>query len=425
MRVDKNRENSGEKRRKIFLTGIGMGMPEMLTARAKEVIDQADCLIGAKRMLECAKRILPGEMQEKKKMMVEYRPEQIAEIIKAEKEDWKIGILLSGDIGFFSGAKKLEKVLEGFADEVILVPGISSIVYLSAKIGIAWEDAATISLHGKNENFIQTIDKREKTFLLLGGTDAGKVFYKRMLEYEMNEVKIHIGTNLSYADECVRSGVLSDFQEEDFEGLTAVMVENPVPSKATGPHRKDEEFLRGKVPMTKAEIRAVSVAQMELTEDAVVYDIGAGTGSVSVEIALSGEKIKVYAIEKNPEGVELIRQNRKKFRVDGIRIIEGNAPEVLEGLEMPTHVFIGGSSGNLRQIIEKVTAANPEVKIVLNAISLETLGEVMELSKDGLLKEIQVTQLSAARSRILGDYHMMTGQNPVYIIRSERRATET
>ena len=171
-------------------------------------------------------------------------------------------------------------------------------------------------------------------------------------------------------------------------------------------------------------IRAVSVAQMELTEDAVVYDIGAGTGSVSVEIALSGEKIKVYAIEKNPEGVELIRQNRKKFRVDGIRIIEGNAPEVLEGLEMPTHVFIGGSSGNLRQIIEKVTAANPEVKIVLNAISLETLGEVMELSKDGLLKEIQVTQLSAARSRILGDYHMMTGQNPVYIIRSERRATE-
>ena len=240
----------------------------------------------------------------------------------------------------------------------------------------------------------------------------------------MNEVKIHIGTNLSYADECVRSGVLSDFQEEDFEGLTAVMVENPVPSKATGPHRKDEEFLRGKVPMTKAEIRAVSVAQMELTEDAVVYDIGAGTGSVSVEIALS-EKIKVYAIEKNPEGVELIRQNRKKFRVDGIRIIEGNAPEVLEGLEMPTHVFIGGSSGNLRQIIEKVTAANPEVKIVLNAISLETLGEVMELSKDGLLKEIQVTQLSAARSRILGDYHMMTGQNPVYIIRSERRATET
>lgn len=114
MRVDKNRENSGEKRRKIFLTGIGMGMPEMLTARAKEVIDQADCLIGAKRMLECAKRILPGEMQEKKKMMVEYRPEQIAEIIKAEKEDWKIGILLSGDIWIFQWSKKAGKGTGGF-----------------------------------------------------------------------------------------------------------------------------------------------------------------------------------------------------------------------------------------------------------------------------------------------------------------------
>ena len=197
-------------------------------------------------------------------------------------------------------------------------------------------------------------------------------------------------------------------------GMETVSSSN-IPTKAGGETPR---------PMTKEEIRAVSVAQMELTEDAVVYDIGAGTGSVSVEIALSGEKIKVYAIEKNPEGVELIRQNRKKFRVDGIRIIEGNAPEVLEGLEMPTHVFIGGSSGNLRQIIEKVTTVNPEVKIVLNAISLETLGEVMELSKDDLLKEIQVTQLSAARSRILGDYHMMTGMNPVYIIRSERRSTE-
>ena len=150
-------------------------------------------------------------------MMVEYRPEQIAEIIKAEKEDWKIGILLSRGYWIFSVEQKSwKRYWRVFADEVILVPGISSIVYLSAKIGIAWEDAAIISLHGKNENFIQTIDKREKTFLLLGGTDAGKVFYKRMLEYEMNEVKIHIGTNLSYADECVRSGVLSDFQEEDF-----------------------------------------------------------------------------------------------------------------------------------------------------------------------------------------------------------------
>ena len=127
---------------------------------------------------------------------------------------------------------------------------------------------------------------------------------------------------------------------EDFEGLCAVLVENPSYCKAAGMHLKDEEFLRGKVPMTKSEVRSVSIAELELTEDAIVYDIGAGTGSVSIEIARAGEQIRVYAIEKNPEGVKLIDQNRKKFRTDGVRIIEGVAPHALEELETPTHAFI-------------------------------------------------------------------------------------
>ena len=160
----------------------------------------------------------------------------------------------------------------------------------------------------------------------------------------------------------------------------------------------------------------LAAKRMELTEDAVVYDVGAGTGSVSVEAALSGEQIKVYAIEKNPEAVLLLEKNRRKFRTDGIRIIEGSAPEALVHLEPPTHLFIGGSSGNLKEILTVVKQKNPNVKIVISAISLETVRDVMDAEKEGLLTDMEVTQICASRSRVLGQYHMMTGMNPVYII---------
>ena len=124
----------------------------------------------------------------------------------------------------------------------------------------------------------------------------------------------------------------------------------------------------------------------------------------------------VYAIEKNPEAVLLLEKNRRKFRTDGIRIIEGSAPEALVHLEPPTHLFIGGSSGNLKEILTVVKQKNPNVKIVISAISLETVRDVMDAEKEGLLTDMEVTQICASRSRVLGQYHMMTGMNPVYII---------
>ena len=131
---------------------------------------------------------------------------------------------------------------------------------------------------------------------------------------------------------------------------------------------------------------------------------------------LSKQPFPVYAVEKKPEAVKLLEQNRRKFRADGIRIIEGEAPAAFRELEPPTHVFIGGSSGNLREILCTVLDKNPSVRIVINAISLETVGEAMDAIEEGLLRDAQITQIMASRARVLGRYHMMTGQNPVYII---------
>ena len=129
-------------------------------------------------------------------------------------------------------------------------------------------------------------------------------------------------------------------------------------------------------------------------EQPKILDVGAGTGSVSLEAALHGENLRVYAIEKNPDGAELIRKNMQKFRADQIQVIEGVAPEALEALEMPTHAFIGGSTGQLKEIIQCIKKKNPDVRIVINAISLETVKEAMEAMEEGLLADPEIIQLN-------------------------------
>lgn len=408
-----------DKKRKVSLIGIGTGDPNEMTARAKQEILASDCLIGAARMLESAMCFLKQEKDAKRRdVLSEYRWESIFSYVKEHEECSRIAVLLSGDIGFYSGAKKLESALlhSKIDCTVELTPGISSVVYFAAKLKVSWDDAKIVSLHGNETQFVQTVDTNGKTFFLLGGKDAGERLLNALLEYGMGECLLSVGRNLSYENEEIIRKKAADFQIEEVQGLCTALVENENPSKRCGPHIRDDAFVRGKVPMTKEEVRAVSISRLELTKDAVVYDVGAGTGSVSVEAALSGEQIKVYAIEKNPEAVLLLEKNRRKFKTDGIRIIEGKAPDALLHLEPPTHVFIGGSSGNLKEILTVVKQKNPNVKIVISAISLETVQDVMDAEKEGLLTNMEVTQICASRARILGQYHMMTGMNPVYII---------
>ena len=232
----------------------------------------------------------------------------------------------------------------------------------------------------------------------------------------MNNVKLHVGECLSYPGEKIQminpiEGYVGEQQE-----LAAVIIENPEPCNQIDSSIDDEEFIRGKVPMTKAEVREVSISKLKLTKDAVCYDVGAGTGSIGIEIACKSPDIQVYAIEKNPDAIELINQNKKKFRVDNLTVIEGLAPQVLEDLPAPTHVFLGGTTGNLESIVYAIWEKNPRVRIVLNAIVLETVASAIEFEKRHPEIQSEVVQLQVSKARTLGDYHMMTGQNPIYII---------
>ena len=178
---------------------------------------------------------------------------------------------------------------------------------------------------------------------------------------------------------------------------------------------RDELFVRGDVPMTKSEIRTVCVSKLELETDSILYDIGAGTGSVSVEASRYLTNGKVFAVEKKPEAQELIKANKKKFSADCITVIKGSAPEALSGLETATHVFLGGTSGNLEEILELVLRKNPNVRVVANFIALESFSDMLLWLKKRSI-DAEIVQMQVSRAKAAGTYHMMMGQNPVYII---------
>lgn len=398
--------NTGNRR--IYLAGAGMGMGDTVTTEVSRLIQESSCLIGAARLVK-------PYLDLGKEIVAAYKPEDIRNYIDSHEELEQITVLLSGDSGFYSGAKNLLAALAGF--DVTVLPGISSVSYFAAKIQQSWEDAALLSMHGISQNFIDTVVHRKKTFVLFGSREQAEEVCEKLRYYGLSHLIFHIGKNLSGPEETVVSRKASELTPEDLEGLCIACVVNEKP-KERHFHLRDEEFLRGEVPMTKEEIRLISIGKLGLSKNDVVYDVGAGTGSVSVEMALQIPGGRVFAVEKNPEGIGLIRANKKKFCADNLKVVEGTAPEVLSELPKPTHVFIGGSSGNLREIVDCVRRKNPEVKIVMNLITLENLSTVCQMAQEGILKEehLEITQIAASRSRKLGAYHGMTGLNPIYIV---------
>ncbi len=183
----------------------------------------------------------------------------------------------------------------------------------------------------------------------------------------------------------------------------------------------DEMFIRGKVPMTKAEVRVVTLSRARIGENHVVWDIGAGTGSVSVEAGLAAVNGRVFAVEKNPEAAALIKQNIKAFGAGNITVCQGAAPAALHGLPEPDRVFIGGSGGNLDEIIRYVYEKLPRGgRVVINAVVLETLVTAAETLRQLKFNEIDITQVSVAKTADLGGFHMFKSHNPVFIISGEK-----
>lgn len=184
----------------------------------------------------------------------------------------------------------------------------------------------------------------------------------------------------------------------------------------------DSLFKRGKVPMTKEEVRTITISKLRLKSTDSIVDIGAGTGSISIEAALVANEGKIYAVEKNSEGIQLIKGNMSIFGVTNIDVVEGVAPEALTKIGEVDKVVLGGTGGNIAGIFEWV-AQNLKTggRIIVNAITIENLHSSQELMKSGGFENIEVICVSIAKGRAVGSLTMMEAQNPIYIISADKK----
>ena len=398
-------EMKKDSKRTVNIIGIGMG-GNGLTLSAKQRIDESDLIVGAKRMVET---VALG-----KDILEEYRSDEILSYLEENPRYHNISILMSGDIGFYSGAKKLLEKIDREKYEVNTEPGISSAVYLCSKIGTSWQDVYMTSAHGRESNLVGLSRIHGKVFTLLSEEDSVHAMAKQFIDYEMN-VTITIGQDFGYETEKVFTGSPKDVLEQSFGKLCVALIQNDAPVRSNPISIPDEEFTRGDAPMTKSEVRALSVAKLKIRDDSVIYDVGAGTGSVSIEMALCAVNGMVYAIEKEEAAADLIEVNKVKFKTPNLQVIRGLAPEAMADLPKPTHAFIGGSSGNLKDIIACLLDKNPDIRIVINSVTIETLEETTQVIKEFNLVEEEITCINVSKARKLGKYHLMTAQNPVYI----------
>ena len=391
--------------REIAVIGIGPGSRSLQTAQAQEALARADCVIGAKRMLEAVKA--PGQFA-----YDAVAPEKIRDFIISHDEYRRFAVAMSGDIGFFSGAKKLLPLLDGCKTEII--PGISSLVYLCAKLGVSYEDVSCVTLHGRENPILLPLSQGKRVFTLVGGENGMGVLCKRLTDAGLGNIKVSVGENLSYPEERIAVGTAQAFSTGSFAPLCAALLEPVNTPWHYTPGLADEAFCRTpSVPMTKSEIRALCLSKLALPEDAVIWDVGAGTGSVSIEIALSAPCGHVYAIERRQEAIEVLKQNISRFHTDNVHTVFGTAPECCADLPAPTHAFLGGTSGNMQEIIGLLTDRNPHVRIAATAVTLESIAELTACMKQFSVSEAVCVNVS--RDRCLGSYRLMTAQNPIYI----------
>lgn len=426
----------------VYLIGTGMGAIDSYTVEAVQAIKSSQILIGAKRMTDSAMDLLKNiektynaviddnvikDTNEdnnykiidnyNKHIFISYMPDEIKNILDANTFS-QAAVLLSGDSGFYSGAKKITSVLEAY--DVRIIAGISSVSYFCSRIGKSWDDMHITSCHGRHSNLIQRIYKNKKTFALLDGQEAIHNLCEKLIYYNMQHVHLYIGERLSYEDEKILSGSPDELKDIVTGSLVVVFAENDNAVNRIAYNIPDDAFIRGKVPMTKSSIRSVCISNMELKDDSIVYDIGAGTGSVSVEIAMQSPDIQVYAIEKNAAAIELINLNKQKFAADNIEIINAYAPEGMDTLPKPDCVFIGGSTGNIISIIDTVFAKNPQCTIIINTVTLNTITELMNMLESDNGYKADITQISATHSYEAGRYMLMKADNPVYIVKIKK-----
>ncbi len=460
------KEDKGEKngRLRIFLIGCGPGGVKELSTEAVRIIKGSEIVLGTGRLLLQAKALLSEEGYEELSagsaaendpvnvrmadkaggkitglvMVRTYTDEALRLIDEAQESlcrkggEAVISVLYGGDSTFFSGALKLNELIREKEREVKLIPGCSSVQYFAARLNEGWQDWKLVSAHGKRVNIYAELKDGRPVFLLTNGIQSAADICRELALKEYLDCTVAAGINLSYPDELVIkdsaervSKAIDSYKEKrglGGDGLhtgpdLAVLLICPGKAFHRGiPGIPDEEFIRGGRPMTKRSIRALIISGMNPGREDTVLDIGAGTGSVSIELSMFAGR--VYAIEREEEGIQLIEKNRERFCAWNLDIIKGEAPEALYEAHFEgrvSKIFIGGSGGRLAGLIRYLNGSFPEALICFTAVMPETLGEGLSVLKE-LSYETEAELVSVSRSVNVNEGHMMKAENPVFIV---------
>lgn len=410
--------------KKVTVVGVGLGTEKHLTAQAREILTSADRVYTTARIGEGLENIL--------KELVSFKVSEILPILRNGDED--AVVMVSGDTGFYSLAKTIRRGLAGTGIEVEFINGISSMQYFLAKLGSGYEDVLLASAHGREANLVALSTYNKRVFALTGGEARVADICRTLCEADMDFLKLTVGENLGGEAEKIYSGSPSEIMKREIPELAVLLIENENPAD---PNRfiRDEELERGSAPMTKEEIRHLSLAKLDIQPDDIVYDIGAGTGSVTLEMAKRANRSWVYAVEQKEDAFELVRTNRKKLGIYNIRLTLAKAPDKMDDWQPADKVFIGGSGKNMEKIIDAVVEKHREayrsagdktkydkaksIRFVINTITLESLTEANRLLERAPFENVEYVSVSTAKSKKLGGYNMMMANNPIYIITAD------
>ncbi|MCR1917801.1 precorrin-6y C5,15-methyltransferase (decarboxylating) subunit CbiE [Frisingicoccus caecimuris] len=408
----------------IRIIGGGPGDTAYILPAARQAAEQCDLIIGDGRML----RAFGLEVDEK--CVFEMGPMmKRLEWLKEQPDSLKAGILVSGDPLIYSMFRLVRRTFP--EAEVRIVPGIGSVQAFAARLGESMEESKIISAHGRNmtgEFLAAAVRQYPKLFILCDNERTPGWVAGQLMDMGLAAVDMSAGSRISYLDEKIISGAPEQLIGTEWPALSLVMIksksddmEQPVPMNgkqgALNRLLRDDEFLRNQTPMTREEVRWIILGKLNLLPDSVLWDVGAGTGSVSVECARHCPMGKVIAVEKNPRALEVLYENQKQLASDNMEIIEGAAPEVLEGLERPTHVFVGGAGRALKDILKVLCKKGPGIQVVIASVTLETMIEACQLAEtmEGLEKTEQLT-IRIEKERSVGSYHLMEGGHPVTLL---------
>lgn len=405
--------------RKVTIIGAGPGNPDLLSRAALDAIDIADVVIGAHRALVGID--VPPDV-------VRCELVKTADIVAAltDAASWQRAVVvMTGDVGLFSGARRLVEALSGDAQvDVRVIPGISSASYLAARLGRPWQDWRFASAHGVACDIVAEAERAGELFLVTSGGEDPSRLSGELVQAGFGDARVTVAERLSYPDERITCATASEIAGQTFDDLNVMLIEFAggagSPANSRWPYASsgipDELFIRGDVPMTKQEVRAVALAKLRLTATDTVWDVGAGTGSVSIEAALIARAGSVWAVERNATGVRLIRENADAFGCGNVHAVPGVAPEALAKLPVPDAVFVGGSAGELPSIVEAALEKNSQVRLCVPCVTVETLTEACALLSGSRFKGFEACQVSAARAEAVGSHHLMKAQNPVFLV---------